>query len=96
MVSSSSQRNFRSLLSTFRSPSYKSAQIPEENDDFEGTPTKKAYREGSLLPNFEEFQRQPQIPNAEIDVFDDDTPLDAFGMAATAYQCCCYPDSGIS
>lgn len=84
MVSSSSQKNFRSLLSTFRSPSYKPAKTPEENDEFEGTPTKKAYRGDSLLPNFEEFQRQPQIPNAEIDVLDDDIPLDAFGRAATA------------
>ncbi|KAF3896201.1 ATP-dependent DNA helicase [Trichophyton interdigitale] len=76
--SSSSQRNFRSLLSTFRSPDYKPTKTPDENVGFEETPTKKPYRGDSLIPNFEEFQRQPQIPNAEIDVLDDDIPLDAF------------------
>ncbi|EFQ97399.1 ATP-dependent DNA helicase MER3 [Nannizzia gypsea CBS 118893] len=78
MVSNSSQRNFRSLLSTFRSPDHKPTRNPETDTELEGSQTRKTYQKDLFLPNYAELQDQSQIPNAGIDIVDDDIPLDAF------------------
>ncbi|KAM5445347.1 ATP-dependent DNA helicase MER3 [Microsporum audouinii] len=76
MASNSSQSNFRSLLSTFRSPNCRPTRRLGTLEA-DGSPKKRGHR-NPLLPNYAESGDQQQIPHAESHMVDDDIPLDAF------------------
>ncbi|KAK2865060.1 hypothetical protein FQN49_003950 [Arthroderma sp. PD_2] len=78
MAISSSQRDFRSILSTFRSPNAKSTGNLGATSGLDESPGRMENPRNEPCSNYTDPEHQPQTPDVELEMADDDIPLDAF------------------